>query len=297
MIDPPVQEDDPDELTRRYRSASAADPSRPSEAVRAAIAARARAEAEARTARSAMTALDHAAPAANDSHWPVRAAAGLAVVALGVLIMFQVSHHPEAEVLTAQVTTKPAVAIPVSPPTAAPIATAEVPAADTPALPSAAPSARAPERAEVQAVASIETPLVEKMADSAAELPAPAVAARQSGSGATAVVGAAPPPDAVARARDPAADRALVARYFPEVFRNAADEPPIWVLLDRTGHVVQTGRHASADEAELRAYLERRISGARIDELQKTTVNDGLGRTVAVTFAWIARDSTTPGEP
>ena len=260
MIDPPV-DDDADQLTDRYRRASAADPSRPGDAVRAAIVTEARAQVVERAAGSGKTPLDIAAPVANDSHWPVRAAA-------------------------------------------AQIAVAKSDAAYSPVPPLAALPARARERAEVQleraevqAVASSEQRVGVELVDPAAEMIAPSMAARLLSSDSLLDMRRPAPAGAVARVRDPARDRAIVAHYFPEAFRGPLDQQPFWVLLDRHGHVLQTGRHFSGDEAVLRAYLESRIPGARIDEWQATTLSEGGGRTVTVTFAWVAGDPATPGGP
>ncbi len=303
MINPPV-DDDADQLTDRYRRASAADPSRPGDAVRAAIVTEAKVQAVARAAGSGKTPIDIAAPVANDSRWPVRAAAGVAVVAVGVLIALQISHHPEPEILTAPVAVKPAAVIPATPPAAAQITVAQSDAAYSPVPPLAALPARARERAEVQleraevqAVASSEQRVGVELVDPAAEMIAPSMAARLLSSDSLLDMRRPAPAGAVARVRDPAQDRAIVAQYFPEAFRGPLDQQPIWVLLDRHGHVLQTGRHFSVDKAVLRAYLESRIPGARIDEWQATTLSEGGGRTVTVTFAWVAGDPATPGGP
>ena len=337
MIDPP-EDDDADQLAERYRGASAADLSRPGDAVRIAIAAEARAQASARTAAGGRTRIDGARAAANDSHWPIRAAAGLAVVAAGALIAVQISRHPDPEVLTAHVAAKPAVVIPATAPAATPPAVTQTAVAKSPAVSLPAPglpevqagarngelarveradSAAEPTtaqtavaespaafspgpasgRAEVQAVASSGQPASAKAADSAVEPAAPAMLTRRAISGALALAGEAPAAVVVPRVRDPAADRAFVHRYFPEAFRGPADGQPIWVLLDRHGRVLQSGRYRAADATALRAYLEGRIPGVRIDELQATTVSDGAGRSVDMTFAWVAADPGVSGGP
>lgn len=301
MIDPPV-DDEADQLAERYRGASAADPSRPGDAVRTAVAAEARAQAAARTAAGGRARIDGARVAANDSHWPIRAAAGLAVVAAGALIAVQISRHPDPEVLTAQVAAKPAVVIPAAAPAATPpvamqAAVEKSPAVYLPAPPPSALVAPASGRAEVEAVASSEQPARAKAADLAVEPAAPAILTRRAFSGALGLVGEAPAAVVVPRVRDQAADRAFVHRYFPEAFRGPAQGQPIWVLLDRHGRVLQSGRYRAADATALRAYLEGRIPGVRIGELQATTVNDGGGRSVDMTFAWVAVDPGASGGP
>jgi hypothetical protein len=85
---PPSQENLPDELIEAYRRASAADGQRPAQHVRETILARAR-----HLAHAAGSATEHATasatPAANDSQWKWKAAAGLAAVGLTGLLAVQ----------------------------------------------------------------------------------------------------------------------------------------------------------------------------------------------------------------
>lgn len=91
MKETPSSDESNQGLSERYRQASAADGSRPSDAVRAAIRAEARLQATERAAKP--TVLPNA-PAANDSHWRLRAVAGLVVVAIGVAVVLQVGRQP-----------------------------------------------------------------------------------------------------------------------------------------------------------------------------------------------------------
>jgi hypothetical protein len=85
-------EDRADELTERYRAASAGDPARPSDAVRQSI-----------LAHAGTVAMDHARqrmasgrsqrPAANDSSWRVRVAASVIVAGLATVLAWR-SHSP-----------------------------------------------------------------------------------------------------------------------------------------------------------------------------------------------------------
>ena len=104
-------DDRPDELTKRYRAASAMDPARPSDAVREAVLAHARA-----LAREASPATD-AAPArramVNDARWRMSIAATVIVAGLATVLAWQ-AHTP----------TRVAQPVPAAPPAVAPDHTA-----------------------------------------------------------------------------------------------------------------------------------------------------------------------------
>jgi len=85
---PPPEENLPDELIASYRRASAADAQRPGQRVRASILAQATQLAHAR-GRATEHAIASGTPAANDSRWKWKAAAGLAAVGLTGLLAVQ----------------------------------------------------------------------------------------------------------------------------------------------------------------------------------------------------------------
>ena len=82
--------DRPDELTERYRAASAADPARPSDSVRESVFAYARTVAADQAPRG-ITRLR--SPAANDSSWRLSAAASVIVAVFATLLAWHF-HTP-----------------------------------------------------------------------------------------------------------------------------------------------------------------------------------------------------------
>ncbi|MBV9724442.1 MAG: hypothetical protein JO299_04640 [Gammaproteobacteria bacterium] len=86
-------DDRPDELTERYRTAAAADPTRPSDAVRESILARARAVASDRAPPP--RALPKIKSAASSLRWPISAAASVMVATLAAVLAWHVSKEPE----------------------------------------------------------------------------------------------------------------------------------------------------------------------------------------------------------
>jgi hypothetical protein len=117
-----IDDDAADELTLRYRRASASDPSRPSLQTRAAIGAQARTAMTFRSSRAAdeaALAQLESSPAANDSRWKLRAVAGLAGVGLAGLLATQAFHQaprqdPPGTGLVAQSISPPPATFPVS---------------------------------------------------------------------------------------------------------------------------------------------------------------------------------------
>jgi hypothetical protein len=271
MTDPKEQDQGPDELTERYRRASAADPSRPGEAVRSAIAAQARTEAAARAARGGLAPIEPKARAVKDSHWPLRAAAGLAVVAIGALIAFRITQRAQPG---------PASAYVIPAPQAEPSPMPAFAAVDRPATGNIAASA---ERSAAPAAARAEAPAVAP-AVASAKAPVPAAALRL-----------APPADPAAGAGDAAIIRAIVARYFPEVNEGADPGLSRWVLFDHEGRVVRTGRGPAAGEPELRALIEQGQSGARIAQFRTVRIGEDRGSPISIALAWSAAASPAPG--
>jgi hypothetical protein len=94
---------------------------------------------------------------------------------------------------------------------------------------------------------------------------------------------------------DPRLNRAIAERYFPDLYTYTAPkyEPvaDFWVLLDREGRVLATGRRFIAARAELKLYLESLYPGIRTDGFQPTELKSDHGRSAVVNFMWLAADS------
>jgi hypothetical protein len=95
---------------------------------------------------------------------------------------------------------------------------------------------------------------------------------------------------------DPAVNRAIAERYFPDLYTFTAPkgEWPIadfWVLLGHEGRVRATGRRFLRSGAELKLYLESLYPGIRTDGFQPTEFNGAHGRQAVVNFVWLAADS------
>ena len=234
---------DEDDLLDRYRRASAAESSRPSDAARSAIAARARVETAVRTL-----------PAANDTHWRLRAAAGVAVVAVGALIVQRLSHDRHYEQQVASQTAQAVVETASVPPVAA-----------TPVVVEQAPA---------------------ESADAATKSAEAAVAAAVTGA-----VASAGADSAAVSTRATAITAAVLTRHFSDAFSASGTAPPMWLLIDQNGRVVRSGRFASIEETRLRTHLEQLIPGARIGEYQTVTVSDAKQRQATVAIFTLAADS------
>jgi hypothetical protein len=94
---------------------------------------------------------------------------------------------------------------------------------------------------------------------------------------------------------DPAVDRAIAEKYFPNLYtystpNNEADAD-FWVLLNREGKVQATGRRYSGSKEDMKAYLESLYPGIRTDEFQTTELRSDHGRPGVVIFTWLAADS------
>jgi hypothetical protein len=100
-----VDDDRPDELTEHYRAAAAADPARPSDAVRLSILAHARAIATDPAARHPTTARSRRV-AARDFRWPLSAAASVIVAAFAAILAWH-AHGPSPSSVTWKTTATP----------------------------------------------------------------------------------------------------------------------------------------------------------------------------------------------
>ena len=253
---------DEDDLLDRYRRASAAESSRPSDAARSAIAARARVAAAVRTL-----------PAANDTHWRLRAAAGVAVVAVGAFIVHRLSQDRQFEQQVVEQKVAARIAQPV------------VDAAPEPPV-STEPAPAVAQRSTTSAPPA-------EMADAAPKSEVTVAAAPAM----TAAVASAGADSAAVSTRAAAITAAVLTRYFPDAFSASGTAPPMWLLIDQNGRVVRSGRFASIEETRLRTHLEQFIPGARIGEYQTVTVSDAKQRqaTVAIVTLVHAESRRMPG--
>ena len=92
---------------------------------------------------------------------------------------------------------------------------------------------------------------------------------------------------------DPAVNRAIAELYFPDLYTYPKEWPRAdpWVLLDRQGRVLQTGRRVVMSGRDIQLYVESLYPGIRTDSVQVTTVQGGRGRSADVGFVWLAADS------
>jgi hypothetical protein len=92
---------------------------------------------------------------------------------------------------------------------------------------------------------------------------------------------------------DPAVNRAIAEHYFPDLYTypKAWPRPDPWVLLDRQGRVLSTGRRIGMSGRDLHLYLASLYPGLRTDEFQATRVESEHGQWADVNFVWLAADS------
>ena len=231
-----------DELTRAYRSASDAQAGSPAASTRAAILAEARAATRKRT------------PAANDSRYVWRAAAGIAVLGVAVILWRQTDHRLAPDLAAAPENTVAARSPVEAPQPAADgarsdsagagtiaenrpatVRLAESTAKDEKKMSSKAATAREETSAELAASQVVASEVTASAAP-------PAQLARASADAAAPV----PPPAAAQAAgavrRQNSVDyQQLVQREFPDTWKGT--EPPhiVWVVLDANGKVLRKG--------------------------------------------------------
>ncbi len=94
---------------------------------------------------------------------------------------------------------------------------------------------------------------------------------------------------------DPAVNRAIAEKYFPDLhsyatprYQSVAD---FWVLLAHEGNVLATGRRYMGSQGDLEAYLESLYPGIRMEGFQPTELRGAQGRPAVVNFTWLAADS------
>ena len=215
-------DDSADEITRAYRSASDAQAGIPAASTRAAILAEARAAALKRT------------PAANDSRYVWRAAAGIAVLGVAVILWRQTDHRlaPDLTVAAPDRATEAQ-----APPAAAPQAAADVASADAAAAPAfkdekaaestAAPATREREEATGVIAASEATRSPMPLASNRADVVVP--------------VPAAPSGPARAIRKDGPDFQQLAQREFPGIWNGSEPLQTLWVVIDASGKVLRKG--------------------------------------------------------
>jgi BlaR1 peptidase M56 len=92
---------------------------------------------------------------------------------------------------------------------------------------------------------------------------------------------------------DPAVNRAIAEHYFPDLYTYPKEWPRAdpWVLLDRQGTVLKTGRRVVMSGRDIQLYVESLYPGIRTDEVQVTAVQGNQGRSADIGFVWLAADS------
>ena len=92
---------------------------------------------------------------------------------------------------------------------------------------------------------------------------------------------------------DPAIDRAIAERYFPDLYTYPKQWPraDAWVLLNRQGEVLRTGRRVVDSGWDEKLYVESLYPGIKIAEIQAVTAHGGDGQYGDVIFVWLAKDS------
>jgi beta-lactamase regulating signal transducer with metallopeptidase domain len=96
-------------------------------------------------------------------------------------------------------------------------------------------------------------------------------------------------------AREEALNRAILARYFPDVWHNGMERYPypkfLWVLLDRHGNILGTGSFLHADLNRMPLEIEGRYPGIKTAEVVGAKVDTDTGHSAWVRFYWVAPDS------
>jgi hypothetical protein len=85
----------------------------------------------------------------------------------------------------------------------------------------------------------------------------------------------------------------MAEHYFPDLYTYPKEWPRAdpWVLLDRQGKVLKTGRRVVMSGRDIQLYVESLYPGIRTDGVQVTTVEGGHGQSADVGFVWLAADS------
>jgi beta-lactamase regulating signal transducer with metallopeptidase domain len=96
-----------------------------------------------------------------------------------------------------------------------------------------------------------------------------------------------------ARDDDRMVDRKIAEAYFPDLYTHPWDWPRAdpWVLLDRQGKVLTTGRRVVNSGADVRLNVESLYPGIKTERWQVVVLNGPKGEEADVSFVWIAADS------
>jgi len=102
-----------------------------------------------------------------------------------------------------------------------------------------------------------------------------------------------PNPEPWAPNDDPAVDRAIAERYFPDLYTYPQQWPraDAWVLLNRQGEVIRTGRRVVDSVWDEKLYLESLYPGIKTAEVQTSAIHDDKDQEGDVAFVWLAKDS------
>jgi hypothetical protein len=87
-----------------------------------------------------------------------------------------------------------------------------------------------------------------------------------------------------------APDHAFLMRYFPDVWQDGGSLDNLWILLDRLGNVLDSGRTLEMPHA-YRKELEARYPGTKIGEGRYTGVKAKNGKNASLAYFWLAADS------
>jgi hypothetical protein len=274
--------DDPlaEELDSIYQQASAKQAGSPSASTREAILAQAKATALRRT------------PAANDSRYLWRAAAGVAVFGVALLLWRQT--NPQLDVGRVAEPTFTVEADPVQPQRSAPVAeTRERPDRDALAVaPSARPgTAAAPATAAPKAAAqAAATPESEAQAPALAKAESAASSTlersrRESAAGAANMSAAADRATAD-RAPELTSDESLLRRHFAVQFESDSPASTLWLLQDAAGNMLRTGSlDTTTDFGAVTATLQRDFPGQQISTWRVVPVTNARGQQIQLGIA------------
>lgn len=100
--------------------------------------------------------------------------------------------------------------------------------------------------------------------------------------------GALPPPE-----DNRAVDRQIAEKYFPDLYTHPSDWPRAdpWILLDRQGKVLTTGRRAVNSKFDVKLNIESQYPGIKTDQWQGVALTGPKGEEADVSFVWLAADS------
>jgi beta-lactamase regulating signal transducer with metallopeptidase domain len=92
---------------------------------------------------------------------------------------------------------------------------------------------------------------------------------------------------------DRAVDRQIAEKHFPDLYTHPSDWPRAdpWVLLDRQGKVLTTGRRAVNSKYDVKLNIESQYPGIKTDQWQIVVLNGPKGEEADVSFVWLAADS------